>query len=97
MIFSFASGVGAVILNWVLLGEASPLHDYFIWHGAIPNLWGMLNIIPAIVSALIARNSHSGSELLYAFGVFLQWFLIVFLLCTLILKAGVPLGLTTVI
>jgi len=92
IIFSIASGIGAAILNWVLLGENSPLHDYFIWHGAIPNLWGMLNIVPAMISALIARNPHSGSELIYGFGVFVQWFLIVYLLCTLILKARVPLS-----
>ena len=90
VILAVAGGIGAVIVNWLVLGETSPLNHYFIWHGRIPNVWGMLNIIPVIVSALIAGNPHSGSELVYAFGVFVQWFLILYLLCGLIPKARVP-------
>jgi hypothetical protein len=87
---SVAGGIGAVIVNWLAEGETSPLYHYFLWHVAIPNIWGRLNIIPAIVSALIAGNPHSGSEVVYSFGVFIQWFLIVYLLCGLIPKARVP-------
>jgi hypothetical protein len=90
VIFSVAGGIGAVIGNWLFEGETSPLHHYFLWHVAIPNMWGRLNIIPVIVSALIAGNPHGGSELVYAFGVFVQWFLIFYLLCGLIPKAHVP-------
>jgi hypothetical protein len=90
VILAVAGGIGAVIVNWLVLGETSPLHHYFLWHVAIPNMWGRLNIIPVIVSALIAGNPHGGSELVYAFGVFVQWFLIFYLLCVLIPKARVP-------
>jgi hypothetical protein len=81
-----AGGIAAVIVNWLALGETSPLYHYFIWHGAFPSIWGMLNIIPVLVSTLIAGNPHSQSEVVYACGVFVQWTLIVYLLCSLILK-----------
>jgi hypothetical protein len=90
VILAVAGGIGAVIVNWLVLGETSPLHHYFIWHVRIPNVWGMLNIIPVLVSTLIAGNPHTQSEVVYAFGVFVQWFLIVYLLCSLIPKARVP-------
>ncbi|SRR6266436_295548 len=90
--FSVVGGIAAVIVNWLVEGDTSPLYHYFLWHGAIPNIWGMLNIIPVIVSALIAGNPHSESEVIYAFGVFIQWFLITYLVCSLIPKARVPLS-----
>ena len=90
VIVSVAGGICAVIVNWLVLGETSPLYNYFLWHGAIPNIWGMLNIIPVLISTLIAGSPHNQSEVVYALGVFVQWFLLVYVLCNLILKARVP-------
>lgn len=84
VLFAIGCGIAAVIINWLVLADSSPLYHYFLWHGAIPNIWGMLNIIPVIASALIAGNPHSESEVVYAFGVFIQWSLIGYLLCRLI-------------
>ena len=88
VILAVVGGIGAVIVNWLVLGETSPLYHYFLWHGRIPNVWGMLNIIPAMVSVLIAGNPHSESEAVFACGVFMQWCLIVYLLGGLILRSA---------
>jgi hypothetical protein len=56
-------------LNWLLFGETSPLYKHFLWHGTLPNLWAFLNLVPALVSAVVAGNPHSGSETVYMFAL----------------------------
>ena len=80
LIFSGITAFGALIINWLVLGESSPLHDYFLWHGALPNLWLMLHIAPIIGTAIVAGDPHSGSEIVYAILLFIQWFIVGFLL-----------------
>jgi len=88
IILAVAGGIAAVVMNWLVLQETSPLYHYFLWHGAIPNIWGMLNILPVLVSALIAGNPHSESEVIYGFGVFIQWSLIVYVICSFIFRSS---------
>src|SRR5262245_2559517 len=76
----------AFLINWLISGESSPFHDYFLWHVRFPNTWGMLNIIPFIVSAIISGNPHAPSEVIFYVGFIAQWFLIGFLLSSLISK-----------
>ena len=80
LIFSGMLALTALVLNWLLLHDTSPLHQYFIWHGDIPNLWAALNIVPVLVSAIVAGDPHSGSEAVYLIADILQWFIIGYLL-----------------
>jgi hypothetical protein len=85
---AIAGGICAIVVDWLVQGSSSPLDHYFLWHTAIPNFWGMLNIIPVLVSTLIAGNPHSQSEVVYAFGVFIQWSLIVYVICSFIFRSS---------
>ena len=72
--------VGALFLNWLLLGETSPFEEYFLWHVGIPNFWRALNAVPFIAGAVIGR-SHAGPEpVLFIILQFIQWFIIGLLL-----------------
>ena len=80
LIFSGIVALGALIVDWLVLGESSPFHDYFLWHGGLRDLWAPLNIVPVIGSAIVAGNPHSGSEIIYSILLAIQWFIIGFLL-----------------
>ena len=58
--------LGALILNLMaMLGH---------WHGGgVAGLWESLNVIPFILSLLIAGNPHSGSEAVICVLSVIQW------------------------
>ena len=80
LMFSGIIALSALVVHWLVLGESSPFHEYFLWHGGLPNLWAMLNIVPVIGSAIVAGNPHSGSEIIFAMLLVIQWFIVGFLL-----------------
>ena len=80
IIFSGILAFSALTVNWLVLGESSPFHTYFLWHGDFRNLWGAINIVPVIGSAIVAGDAHSGSEIIYGFMLVIQWFILGFLL-----------------
>ena len=80
LIFSGIFAFGALTVNWLVLGESSPFHTYFLWHSDLPNLWAATNIVPVIASAIVAGDAHSGSEIVYGFMFVIQWFIVGFLL-----------------
>ena len=80
LIFSGLLAFVGLTVNWLVLGDTSPFHERFLWHGDIPNLWGAMNIVPVICSAIVAGDPHSGSEIIYGFMLVIQWFIIGFLL-----------------
>jgi hypothetical protein len=88
LIFSGVVALIALIVNWLVLGDSSPFHGHFIWRTGLPNWWMALNIFPAIGSAVVAGNPHSGSEIVYAFFLLIQWFILGFLLSRLLLTLG---------
>jgi hypothetical protein len=79
---------GALLVSWLLGGESSPLRHYFLFHTAIPNLWGTVNTIPFLLAFIIALPfgavSHGGFSPLGAFigfiVMFVYWFMIGFAL-----------------
>jgi len=75
MLFSLIVALGAVLVNWLILGDSSPLHDYFLRHGSgIEDLWLALNFIPVLLATVVSRNPGGGDELVYLVLVFVQWF-----------------------
>lgn len=78
MIFAGAFAVVALGLSWLIQGQTSPFHDYFIWHVDLPNLWVKFHTIPYII-ALVFR-----SALVYGAMFVAQWFLIGWLFSTLL-------------
>ncbi|HEX8921473.1 MAG TPA: hypothetical protein VF766_08335 [Pyrinomonadaceae bacterium] len=84
LIFSGVFVVGIFILNWLIVGESSPLSEYFLWNVEIPNTWASLNIIPGIMAVIAAGNPHAGGEGVYWVAFTLHWFGIGYLLSALL-------------
>ena len=72
--------VWALLVTWLLTGEGSPFHDYFIWHVELPNTWAMTTVIPFIFSAIITGNPHSPSIGIFILAMIIQWSVLGFLL-----------------
>ena len=70
LIFSSAFAGAALALNWLILGETSPLYQYFLWNVGIPNFWGRLNTIPYIVALVLS------SDMIFWAAFVAQWFLV---------------------
>jgi uncharacterized membrane protein len=79
-LFSGVVVLVALLVTWIIMSDSSPLYDYFLWHGGLPNTWGMTTLIPYIVSAMLAGNPHSPSIAIFLFALIVQWFLIGLLL-----------------
>jgi hypothetical protein len=60
-------------LGWLLTGETSPVHGYFIWHVGVPNVWRTLNSPAFVFSAIAGGNVHQPSFLLFAVAFVFQW------------------------
>jgi hypothetical protein len=87
LLFSLVVAVGAVLVNWLILGDSSPLHQYFLRHGSgIEDFWLALNFLPVLLAAIVSRNPGGGDELLYAVLVFIQWFTIAFMVSSFLFK-----------
>jgi len=78
--------VWALLVTWLLTGEGSPFHDYFIWHVELPNTWAMTTVIPFIFSAIITGNPHSPSIGIFILAMIIQWSVLGFLLSIPIAK-----------
>ena len=79
VLFSLLVAVGAVLVNWIILGDSSPLHQYFLRRGSgVEDFWLALNFIPVLLAAVISRNPGGGDEFLYVAFLFIQWFTIAF-------------------
>ena len=57
--FSAATVVAALVSGWLLVGESSPFHDYFLYHVTLPNVWRALNVMPLVLGLLVSGNPHS--------------------------------------
>ena len=75
-------------VNWLVMAETSPLHDYFLWHTSIPNLLRTLHTVPFIAALLVSGNVHQPSPVVYFAAAAVQWFLGGFVLS--LLFTGLP-------
>ena len=85
VLFSLVIGFGAVLVNWLILGRSSPLHEYFLRHG-IENSWLGLNFIPVFLALVVSRNPAGGNELVYVVLVFVQWFTVALLVSSFLFR-----------
>jgi hypothetical protein len=76
LVFSSLIMLLALLVTWLIMGDSSPLHEYFLWHGDLPNTWAITTLIPYIIGALITGNPHSPSIAIVIFALIIQWFLI---------------------
>ena len=72
------------VLSWLLVGDSSPFHTYFIHHVGLPNLWRLVHLPPLLLSAIVSGNVHQGSEWVFIMGFILQWAIVGLLLSRLV-------------
>lgn len=88
-LFSLIVALGAVLVNWLILGDSSPLHQYFLRHGSgIVNFWLALNFIPVLLGVMVSRSHGGPNELVYIVLVFVQWFIIAFVVSFFLTRLG---------
>ena len=66
----------AFIIDWLVIGESSPLANYFLWHVGPKNLWGGFNFLPYAVALVASSNSRWLFPLVFYFAFCIQWLLV---------------------
>jgi hypothetical protein len=77
-IVSLLVGIIALVISLLTLMESSPLHD-----GSIAYAWALLNFGAIAIAILIEGNPHSFSETIVVIVIFVQWFILSFVICCL--------------
>jgi hypothetical protein len=81
-VFSTLFAFGALLLTWVILGDGSPLAHYAAEQG-FADPWQMTVLLPFVFSAVLSRNPHSPPLTLLIMGLFLQWWIVGYLVSML--------------
>jgi hypothetical protein len=55
------------VANWLILFRSSPLYEYFLYHGDIPNAWRLAHAVPYAIAILASGNSHQASNAAFLF------------------------------
>src|SRR4051812_46579764 len=76
------------LASWLVMADSSPLHEYFLYHVTLPNLWSLVHIIPVIIGSLVTGNVHQGSEFVTFVASAVQWFILGFALSLLFKRPG---------
>jgi hypothetical protein len=67
----------AFVISWLVSSEqGAPFDQYFLNHTTIPNLWGALNGIPALLGAIASGTLHGFNVTVFYIVFFIQWFVI---------------------
>jgi hypothetical protein len=77
IVFALVVATVLTILTWLVLGDTSPLRDYFLFHVAIANLVLKLLVVPYSL-AMVLRPLIWADAISYAL-IFLQWLIVGFL------------------
>jgi hypothetical protein len=80
VVFSVVVATAALLVTWLILGDASPFSNYFGRHGDAANAWRMTMVLPFLFSAVISKNPHSPPTAIFIVGLFLQWSMVGYLL-----------------
>jgi hypothetical protein len=93
LLFVLAVLVCVFGFSWVVTHEASPLHEYFLWHVAVPNAWARINLPAILLGVILSGNIHQPSDLGVLLGMTLQWGCVAFLLSLILFRVpGKPSG-----
>jgi hypothetical protein len=82
--FTVLFAVTARFMTWLVIGEWSPFHDYFLEHLMVKNFVLKLLIIPYVVMLIIKPETDFGDMLVATVVELLQWLLLSFLLALFI-------------
>ncbi len=74
------------VFSWFVSAESSPLQNYFVWHTAVPNAWGWLNIPPILLGLTLSGDIHNANMVGVVLGMIVQWGVVAFLLSLLVVR-----------
>jgi len=63
----------AVAISWLVGHDTSPLHGYFLWHQAVPNIWTTMNLPAIYLGVAVSGNLHQPSTGGCLLGLAGQW------------------------
>ena len=90
--FHCLCGLVAVLLfggcQWLCTSEASPMHDYLLWHPGIRNFFLRVNWGPLILSMVLSGDVHQPSAVGFFAAAAVQWFTVGFLLSLVFSGSG---------
>jgi hypothetical protein len=78
--FSVSFAVTSCLATWLVLGESSPFHNYFLDHVALPNVIRQLLVIPYVVVLVAKSDTEFGDLVVATTAEFVQWLVVGFLL-----------------
>lgn len=81
---TFGFAFAAMVLVWLVMGDASPFKEYFLDHVAIPNILSEILIVPYLFLMLV-KPTVFDDAISYTL-IFLQWLLIGYVLARLLCK-----------
>ncbi len=84
--FALVVAIVLTFLTWLVLGDTSPLRDYFLFHVAIANLVLKLLVVPYSV-VMVLRPLIWADAITYAL-IFLQWLIVGFLFSLVFFRRG---------
>ena len=76
IIFAAAGASIAVAMWWLVQGESSPFRGYFLYNVGLGNVLEALNLPSLLVGILASGNAHQPSEVVFFVAMFVQWFII---------------------
>jgi hypothetical protein len=84
----FSSGFSVLVcfLVWLVLGDNSPVEEYFLNHVGLPNLIRQLLILPYLALVVVRPSTPLGDDILILTIEFLQWLLVGYFLSRLIFR-----------
>jgi hypothetical protein len=59
--------------GWLVGGESSPFHQYFLYHVAWPNRVAALNLPAFLIAASLSGNVHAPEDWAFWVGFLVQW------------------------
>jgi hypothetical protein len=78
--FSVIFAMAACLATWLVLGDLSPSHSYFLDHVALPNIIRQLLVIPYVVVLVAKSDTEFGDLVVATTAEFVQWLVVGFLL-----------------
>jgi hypothetical protein len=90
-VFSLLVMIGALVITWLILGDSSPFHNYFLWHSDMADIWQVTTVVPFLLSVMISGNPHSPPMAIFFLALIIQWSVFGYLLSIPMAKVWVSL------
>ena len=74
------------VVGWLVGGESSPFHDFFLYHVALSNRIMALNLPAFLIATLLGGNLHAPPNWAMLVGFLAQWLSIGFLISLVLIR-----------